>query len=165
MKKLEYILIFVFFVTLGSCMNNKEAKQESATSIMAEEIDDMDSHQIKNVNFSLTTLAEQKLQEYYDLSLLQKQHPEFENDIKLQLTKLADAPLNLPHTVKEVHIKNTIEIDYQKMTDSTSKLRLRYEITSEQGSTFDTISVIIKTKTITVNNVTITTNKLTFKSD
>ena len=61
MKKLGYILIFAFFATLGSCMNNKEAKQESATSIMAEESDYMDSHQIKNINFSLTTLAEQKI--------------------------------------------------------------------------------------------------------
>ncbi len=162
MRKLGYILIFVI---LGSCMNNKEVKLESAAPIMVEESDDMDSHRIENINFSITTLAEQKLQEYYDLSLLQKHHPEFENDIKLQLNKLADTLLILPNTTREIIIKNVTEIDYQKITDSTSKLRLRYEVISDRGSTFDTISAIIKTKAITVNNETITTNKLTFKSD
>ncbi|MDO5978079.1 hypothetical protein [Flavivirga spongiicola] len=159
MKKLGYLLIFVI---LGSCMNNKDENRESAAPMMVEESDDLSGYETKNTGFSITTLAEQKLQEYYDLSLLQKHHPEFENDIKLQLNKLADTLLILPNTTREIIIKNVTKIDYQKITDSTSKLRLHYEVISDRGNTFDTISAIIKTKTIMVNNETITTRKLTF---
>ncbi len=159
MKKLVYILIFAI---LGSCMNNKDTK-ESMPSIMTEDMDD--SYRIENSNFNTTTLAQQKLQEYYDLSLLQKHHPEFESDIKLQLSKFADLPLNISNTIQEITIKNVTEISHQKLTDSTSKLRLRYEVTSKKGSSFDTISAIIKTKIITLNNEIITTNKLTFKNN
>ncbi|NMH87341.1 hypothetical protein [Flavivirga algicola] len=158
MKKLGYILIFAM---LSSCMKNKEFNKEIAPFVLTEDVDD--SYLIENSHFNITTLARQKLQEYYDLSLLQKYHPEFENDIKIQLSKLSDTVPNIPNTSREIVIKNVSEIDNQKLTDSTSKLQLRYEVISEQGSTFDTISAILKTKTVILNNNRVTTNKLTFK--
>ncbi|WP_412986349.1 hypothetical protein [Pontimicrobium sp. IMCC45349] len=162
MKKLGYILNFMI---LASCMNSaNEAEMKSIEPVFAtESMDNDDFFSYTASDFNNTQLAAQKLQEYYDLSLLKQQHPEFENDIKLQLENLGELTLNLPKTARSINIDSVTELSKETLTDSTKRIVLKYTSNSDRGKTTDTISAIIKTKTITVDNQPITTTKLKFK--
>jgi len=163
MRKLVYILSFIVFT---SCINNtKEAEMKTFDFMLIEESINLDDFGYTYSNFNVTNLAQQKLQEYYDLSLLKEQYPEFENDIKLQLENLADSTLEISKNLNAISISNVIEISNQKLSGSVSRIQLQYEVTTEKGTITDTISAIIKTKTIIINNENVATTKLKFMNN
>ncbi len=160
MKKLLYIIIALL---IGSCNNNSPNSLEMKS---ADNYDYFFNAASSNRTFTKLNLAEQKLQELYDLSLLQKQHPEFEKGIEIQLSKLSKNAVSLPNKAIKLSITNVVQIgNVVTVSDSISKLKLRFDVISEQGTTAtDSIIAVIKAKTIFINNETVTSTKITFEN-
>lgn len=160
MKKLVYI-IYVFL--LISCNNSSEVN--SLDSMIIKEKLNLEDFGYTKSSFNVSNLAQQKLQEYYDLVLLKEQHPEFGNDIELQLKNLANTSLEIPKSTEAININSVKVISNQKLSDSTLRMLLKYQLTTNNGTSTDTIIAIIKTKTIIVDGEGVTSTKLVFKND
>ena len=107
------------------------------------------------------TLATKKLQELYDLKLLQGQHPEFTADIDLQLKKLKEAALRIGTISEKVQIKNVVAIVKQKI-DSVEHLQVQFDLVTTAETKKDTITARIKRKRIQVDGQSSFETKLLF---
>ena len=169
MKKLYYILsLFLVF----SCMNNAEKKAldlEEESVLETETLNVNEAVDIKTENAYLFTeqdIAYQKLQEFYDLNVLKQHHPEFEEDISKQIAELSNSELNLPRLTREIKINNLKQIETaEQLNDSILKLKLSYDLHSEQGTQKDSITAIIKTSTIIIEGKEQKSYKVTFEKN
>ncbi|NNK83533.1 MAG: hypothetical protein HKO92_10460 [Flavobacteriaceae bacterium] len=168
MKKLYYILcLFLVF----SCMNSSETKstniEKSAMEPKAVEVFEATDLKANDLEiFTEQDIAYQKLQEFYDLTILKQLHPEFEEDITKQLEELSSSELNLPRISREIKISNLKQIEAsEKLNDSTSKLKLSYDIQSELGTQKDSIFALIKTSTITIEGQQQKAYRITFEKN
>ncbi len=166
MKKICYILISLAIV---SCAKDKSKNMEAITVEAAEvnyEIAD-DKTYLKADNgtkeFLYENIASQKLLDLYDLSLLQKRHPEFKEDINAQLKELTADSIVVNNYRDKVSIQNIHQDGpLTRVSDSVQEMKLYFNIVSNGTITADSIYVKIISKTITLEDKNMITSKIRF---
>jgi len=156
MRQLLYIMIII---CVWSCKNH------DAMELKSIEIEDANtiSKPIAS-DFTEIDLITQKLQEYYDLSMLQQQFPELEKELTSQIKTLSNSEASVSSHTKDISIKNVSQIGSSKqLSDSITELVLKFEIHSEKRTQVDTITALVKTSKITIDNEDFTTRKIEFK--
>lgn len=156
MRQLLYIMIII---CAWSCKNH------DAMELKSIEIEDTNtvSKPIAS-DFTEIDLITQKLQEYYDLSVLQQQFPELEKELTSQIKTLSDSEASVSSHTKDISIKNVSQIGSSKqLSDTITELVLKFEIHSEKRTQIDTITALVKTSKITIDNEDFTTRKIEFK--
>ncbi len=164
MKRLIYIFV-VLFIT--SCANNrKEVSIEAVEMEKTETV--LESSVMEDVKetFTFQHLTEQKLQDYFDLLVLKQQHPEFIDDIRAQLHELSQDTILISYFPQKVDIKNVQQIGKtQQISDSIQKIKLRFDISTDNSLKSDSITAIIKTKRITLDNEELISTKVVFTKE
>lgn len=156
MRQLLYIMIII---CAWSCKNH------DAMELKSIEIEDTNtvSKPIAS-DFTEIDLITQKLQEYYDLSVLQQQFPELEKELTSQIKALSNSEASVSSHTKDISIKNVSQIGSSKqLSDTITELVLKFEIHSEKRTQIDTITALVKTSKITIDNEDFTTRKIEFK--
>lgn len=150
-------------------MDGKSARPEALE--MEEKANDNYSFEINKASptinydeFYTQDFMGQKLQEFYDLSLLKQQHPEFQEDISKQLLGLSSAKAKIPKLSQEIRIENLHLLEkVEKSNDTVSKLKLSYDIVSELGKEKDTIVAVITIKKTNLEGKPFESIKLKFE--
>lgn len=156
MRQLLYIMIII---CAWSCKNHdamelKNIEVEDANTVSKPIASD----------FTEIDLITQKLQEYYDLSVLQQQFPELEKELTSQIKALSNSEASVSSHTKDISIKNVSQIGSSKqLSDTITELVLKFEIHSEKRTQIDTITALVKTSKITIDNEDFTTRKIEFK--
>lgn len=154
MRQLLYIMIII---CTWSCKNREVMEFKSA------EFEDAIYYKPLESDFTEIDLISQKLQEYYDLSVLQQQFPELKKELTSQIKTLSNSEASL-NTDSNISIKNVSQIGNSKqLSDSITELVLKFEIHSKKRTQIDTITALVKTSKITIDNEEFTTRKIEFK--
>ena len=155
MKKIIILLLFV--LQLLSCSNKKYKEEAFETKSVDKElmID-------KPVGFSTDKLIKQKLTDYFELIKLKQKHPEFKDDIILQLKsklKYSSKP-NIEVTYDS--IENIREVTSENISDSIKKVKLYYDVLLEDTRYTDSIAAYLVSKSIIIAGDKKITTKITF---
>ena len=165
MRKLVYIFIALLLI---SCANNKkEVPTEAIESVDMEKTEtvfESAALEDKKEAFSYQYLTEQKLQDYYDLLVLQQQHPEFKEDITAQLQELSNDVTAIPDSTQKITIKNVQQMGATlKISDSVQKIRLLFDIVTESTNKRDSITAIVSTKKVYLDQQEVISTKVVFE--
>ncbi|MCF6348758.1 MAG: hypothetical protein L3J20_10735 [Flavobacteriaceae bacterium] len=164
MKRLLYI--FVVLLITSCAKSRKEVPIESVEMDKTETV--LESAAIEDAKemFTYQHLTEQKLQDYYDLLVLQQQHPEFVEDITTQLHELSNDSIIISDLIQKVNIENVQQIgEIQQISDSIQKIKLRFDIIANNSVKKDSITAIIKTKKISLDNEELISTKVVFTKE
>ncbi len=166
MKRPLYFLLLLFVL---SCAKNKsETPARDILEMEAEEAVSEAKPILGNTSetFEYQHLTTQKLQDYFDLLLLQQQHPEFKKSITIQLQKLLKDSIALSHPVQEITIQNVQQIgNIQHVSDSIQKMKVHFDMIADNDTKSDSIVVFIKTKKIVLDGNTVIAAKLMFSKE
>ncbi|GAA3612380.1 hypothetical protein Q4Q39_04370 [Flavivirga amylovorans] len=156
MKKLIYIICILIFI---SCKNEVNKVSE----IPAFEEEDAEVYRSDD-NFVMNRyqiLSTQKLQEYFDLIKLKEKHPEFKDDILIQLRKLSND--SIPNYAGDFSIENIRQVgEVETISDSVQKIKLVYNVVSDAYKSNDSILATISSKTIFIDDTATISNKVVF---
>lgn len=161
MRKGIYILVCLLWI---SCANEtKSSKFEMADEEFLEtpmlEVDMDVSKTIKTQE----SLAINKLLDYVDLIKLKNQHPEFREDIMLQLQALTKDTLVLPYT-QIVAIQNIRQSDSAiHVNDTLQHLHLYFDVISNNKTYPDSIRALITSRTILLDDKPVISSKVRFE--
>lgn len=166
MKKTLYILLSLAIV---ACSKGKSKNMETIAVEAAEiEYEIADDKTYFNSNTETTdhqyvNMAAQKLQDLYDLVLLQKKHPEFEDDIKTQLKELTIDSFTLNNDFDEISIENIRQNgSLAQISDSIQEMKLDFDVVLNDTIMANSIFVKIISNTIVLDNKNVKTNKIRF---
>jgi len=170
MKRVLYIICILFIV---SCSNRKEAPRHSNEAIETTDLKQEDAAvlasapiSIENKEFAYQKLTSQKLQDYYDLLLLQNQHPEFQNEIKEQLQELSTHKILIAKSIQSIRIQNVQQLeDVIKISDSLQRIKFSYDISTGDSIKTDTITAIIKTNRLDLDGTEVIATKIKFTTN
>ncbi len=166
MKKLLYISFALFII---SCANNKkepamdtvesvEMEQKKTTILESTAMEDM------SATFQYQQITTQKLQDYFDLLALQQQHPEFKKEITTQLQELSKDILIIKDSTQQVIIENVQQLsEIQRVSDSVQKIKIRFDIRTNNNVKNDSITAIITTKKIRLDDKEVISTKILFE--
>lgn len=156
MKQIVYILVIILVV---SCANESKRSESSVHEIeVSTDIND----DFKSENFNPTVLASEKLTEYFDLIKLKQEHPEFREDIELQLESYSANSILL--NTNTFSIENIRSADSPEIiSDSLQSVVLYFDILSENYITKDSILAFITTKTILMDTQSAVSTKVRFQ--
>jgi len=166
MKKLLYISIAFFII---SCANNrKEAAIDAVESVEMEQNETtvLESTAMEDMSaeFQYQQITTQKLQDYFDLSVLQQQHPEFKEEITTQLQELSKDILIIEYSTQQAIIENVQQLnEIQRVSDSVQKIKIRFDIRTNDSVKSDSITAIIITKKIRLDDEEVTSTKVLFE--
>ncbi len=167
MKKTYYILICL---AIASCAKGKSKNMEAiaveAVDYVEYEVADDKTYfnsNIETTDHQYENIVTQKLQDLYDLTLLQKKHPEFKEDINAQLRELTIDSIVLSNGLDKISIENIRQNgSLTRFSDSVQKMKLNFDIVSNDTVMKDSIFVKIISKTMTFDNENVKTNKIRF---
>jgi len=162
MNRLIYIFVVLF---IASCANNrKEAATEAVDMEQSETVLESTAFEDAAIEtFTFQHLTEQKLQDYFDLLVLQQQHPEFIDDIRIQLQELSKDSVIKADFPQKVDIQNVQQVgETLQVSDSIQKIRLRFDIIANNSIKKDSITAIIKTKKVSLDNEEFISTKVKF---
>lgn len=165
MKRFLYIYVAFFMM---SCANERknEAPIEGINMEKTETMLESTAFEDAKEAFIFQHLTEQKLQDYFDLLVLQQQHPEFIEDIRVQLHELSEDSIIISYFPHKVDIKNVQQIgETQIVSDSIQRIKLRFDIITNNSVKKDSITAIIKTKKITLDNEELSSTKVVFTKE
>ncbi len=118
-------------------------------------------------SFLYQELSTVKLQELYDLLALKQEHPEFKESIETQLENYTNdtmAAINKPEKeslIKNIELKgNLIEV-----SDSVQKMKLYYDVVSNNLIQKDSIWAEVTTHEIEVNGKKVKSKKIKFSAN
>lgn len=157
--RLNHIFILIFLV-LCSCSKVREkestAYAEEDEMVIEENFTKFDI----NNTAQLTPLLKQKLQEYYDLLYLKKSSPDFSGQIDKQLNKILKETPRTDSLHDSIKVKNiSILSNPENISDSIQKIKFSYGA----GSIIDTLSAIIKTTPVTIEDQLIWSTNISFE--
>ncbi|WP_299225128.1 hypothetical protein [uncultured Psychroserpens sp.] len=156
MKNILYILLILFLI---NCKNNEQMNIED---LKVESVE-IDEEIIYSSKINHQTIATHKLEEYFDLLKLKENHPNFKDDILLQLNALSKDRLLDYNIAKILSIENIEQIgEIKKVSDSVEKLQLKFNIVLENETITDSILAIITSRPIILDGEEIISNKITF---
>lgn len=124
------------------------------------------SEKVESINnsFVYEELAAQKLQEMYDLISLKDKHPEFAKTIKSQLKDYTNDSISISNST-DILIKNIkLKGEIVKVSDSVQKMKLFYDIISNNNTMQDSIWAIITINEIAFEGKKIKSKKIKFSS-
>lgn len=155
--------IFLFFIIIfSSCSNKRSISNKENNSF---EISSNNASQDTYIK-SYEDLSIQKLKNYFDLLNLEKQHPEFKNDITDQINKLSSEITLKNKYTTPVIVSNIHKVGKEiKINDSLKKIKLAFKISHESNQVSDSIYVKIHTSLINIDGREITTNKIKFSKE
>ncbi|MEL6811510.1 MAG: hypothetical protein AAFP76_09265 [Bacteroidota bacterium] len=172
MKKLLYIVpLFALIVACGK-MENKAPLTE-ADMVEAEESDGLSGfvweEAVGNMEMGneavpgWEAMATEKLKDYFDLLLLEQKHPEFREDIRVQLERLLENDtLFIDHgsftSIENIRQKGGIE----QISDSVQHVQFYFVKVDGQSRSVDSITARIRAKEIQLDNEARTSFKFTF---
>ncbi len=165
MKKLVNIFVVLLII---SCANERKSEAPIEVVNMEKTETVLENSAMEDVKeaFTFQHLTEQKLQDYFDLLVLKQQHPEFIDDIRAQLHELSEDSIIISYFPQEVDIKNVQQIgETQQISDSIQKIKLRFDISTNDSVKKDSIIAIIKTKRITLDNEELISTKVVFTKE
>ena len=154
MKNIGYlILVFLIF----SCANKAEKKEmyklESAKEVAVKE------------RFTNEIRTKQKLQDYFDLLVLEQKNPAFKEAILEEIQHISS-------TNKKVTDTNAIQIQNLKLlgkiqiiSDTVQKIKITFERKSVNKIKKDTINVTINTKKVIIDGKEMVSSKIRFLED
>lgn len=181
MKRIIYIYALL---TCFACANSSDKATLSTESMPTEAkeenmVDDFDlngrasfkfdennnNYQFDSNTISLINPLTQKLQELYDLQVLQQQHPEFKAEIASQLERLGDFKSAIPQETETIKIQ---DIDFigsiHQINDSTFSQQLIYsKILNDTQITKDSILALIHVSLIEIDGQENINTTFTFK--
>jgi len=156
--RLHHIYILIF-LTLCSCSKAREQNAVFATEDRMVIEENFTKFDINNTT-QLTPLLKQKLQEYYDLLYLKNSSPDFSGQIDKQLNKIFKETPRTDSLNDSMKIKNiTILSNPENVSDSVQKIKFSYEA----GSKTDSLSAIIKTTPVTIEDQVIWSTNISFE--
>lgn len=153
MRDIRYLVLSI--ILFVSCAKRKEMKNVSdkVESIKKE---------VAIESFENENRTKQKLQEYFDLLILQQKHPEFKGDIKKQLQKITTTNKTVLDT-NAIQIQNLKMLgESQKISDTVTKMKIIFDIVSVNKVEKDTIVTLIKTKKVTIDGRELASSKIRF---
>ncbi|AUC74591.1 hypothetical protein [Olleya sp. Bg11-27] len=161
-------IIYVFSILLVvSCSNRRE--KASPESMRADEVVTSEALLSKKDVVDLNTfeyqeLSSQKLQELYDLISLKETHPEFSETISSQLKDYTNDSISSSLTLSgDVVIKNIqLQGDIIKVSDSIKKMKLYYDVVSNNTIQKDSVLATISSSTIAFEDKMIQSKKIKF---
>lgn len=152
-----YIFIFLIFFSCSRVREQENAMYADEDEMVIEE--NFTKFDINNT-VQLTSLLKQKLQEYYDLLHLKKSSPDFSGQIDKQLNKILRKRPRTDSLHDSIRIKNiTILSNPENISDSIQKIKISYGA----GSMTDTLSAIIKTTPVTIEDQVIWSTNISFE--
>ena len=167
-KMLTYLSLLLLVI---SCAKNKnEAPIENEKAVEIDQIETVlestaTSEDVRET-FEYQQLTTQKLQDYFDLLVLQRQHPEFKEDITTQLKELSKDSIKISETVQQITITNVQQIGAVKhLSDSLQKIVMRFDMISGNAVKSDSITALISTKKIHLDNREVTATKVLFSKE
>ncbi|MEM7087464.1 MAG: hypothetical protein AAF489_14855 [Bacteroidota bacterium] len=163
MKRLVHIVVVSFL--LFSCANsNKEASMSGADLSEAEVSESNPIDLSETTLMTNTDLAKAKLQDYFDLLILQQKHPEFKEDIRAQIRSLSESDLNISDSLSIISIENLRHTGpIERYGDSLQKIRFYFNLVSDNGRLEDSITAVLRTQKITLEQKEVTATKVTFE--
>lgn len=156
MRKILSLIILIFLIY--SCSRSKEMKPVNY-SYKKETV--IEKSAIITEPFKYQIITKQKLQEYYDLLVLQKKHPEFKDDILAQLQKISSINKKLKDT-NSIKINNLELISTNKTSETERRIKISFDVISNNKIKKDTTIVLIKTKKVIIDNRELVSNKIRF---
>ena len=167
MKNIAFIFIVLFIVSCKNeavkSANETESVTEGAKMDMElEEFYIPEQPKIDTNTFDYKELTTEKLQELYDVLTLIQKHPEFRESLTSQLKTFTKDSLAVT-TSSEIVIDNIRIIgNVLKPNDSTQKMKLLYNLTTENEKIQDSIWAKILFKTVDLDGKKMQSKKITF---
>jgi len=162
MKKLAYIS---FALVLLSCANVSEDKSFATSDVAEDEAVNVSTTETIEEAFPYATITEQKLQEYFDLTVLKSKHPEFSETIVEQLKQITKDSILLPRGQDSVAVKNLTPLgSIRKINDTLQLQKFTYSIASKTIFKTDTLTVYISTKPLLVDGIEVVSTKVILKN-
>ncbi len=160
MRIVLYITLLLFVLSCTHDRSKTSLKEMDAT-IEAFEAELPAVNNFEEIDYQ--NLTTQKLQDLYDLLVLQKQYPEFNDAIALQLKKFSEDRFSIPDSVIAISIENIERAgELQNVSDSIKKLKLRFNIVAGNTALPDSITAIISRKIIRIDNKKTMATTVTF---
>lgn len=153
MKKLFYLLTLLLIFSCSHVEKNREL----------EEIDSnrRNKHEIIE-SFSFENKTKQKLQDYFDLLVLEQKHPKFREDILKQLKDISSVKKSVLDT-NDIQIKKLSLIgNVEKISDSVQKFKISFDVVFGKTMRRDTIITIVSTKDIVIDGKALKATKIKF---
>ena len=160
MKKLIYIFSVLILV---SCNNNMK-ESAPAVNVDYETLEEAEEFIIKPSSFIYEELATQKLQEMYDLINLKDKHPEFAKTIKSQLKDYTNDKISTPNSTNILIENLKLKGELIKVSDSVQKMKLYYDMVSNNSKQKDSLWAIITVHEINFEGKKIKSKKIKFVS-
>lgn len=160
MKKIVFVLVLLSI----ACSKNKGGAKFD-NEMMVEEAADY-AIAAEESTFDYNQLSIQKFSEYIDLIKLKEAHPEFNDDVFIQLRSFAKDTtfdLNYDSGFSVENIKSVGAVE--KVSDSVDKIKLTYKIISETHTVTDSVFAHITSKTIVLDGQEMTSNKVKFSKE
>lgn len=156
MKKVSIIILLIF---IFSCSKARKEADMMKNEVLIETTNE-DSYE----EFEFQNISKQKLQDLYDLLVLQNKHPEFTTDIIKQLKEISKDSISISNKIENITINNIAVIEsIQKISDSIQIQKIDFDITSNLGTSKDTLLVMIKTKKVRIDDEQFESTQVTFK--
>lgn len=147
-----------------SCANETKNKTESIDYELEEPIEYDDNYSMDSKPITYEYLVQQKLIDYFDLIRLKQEHPEFEKDIILQLQRFSKDSTIYNKYLKIDSIKNVRQVGaVLRESDSVQRIKLYFDIVSDNKIKSDSISAIILTRAALVDDIIFPTTLILFK--
>jgi len=165
MKKFIYIAVLSFLVY--SCANsNNESSVSDIDFSEAEVLGNNNMELVPSAITASTDLAEARLKDFFELLSLEQKHPEFKEDIRSQIQNLSETPLNISDSISIVSIENLRQHgEIIRYGDSIQKLKFYFNLTTKNGVRKDSITAILRTQKVMVEQQEVTATKVTFEKE
>ena len=135
-----------------------EMEQKETTTLESTAMEDMSGA------FQYQQITTQKLQDYFDLSALQQQHPEFKEEITAQLQELSKDILIIADSTQQVIIENVQQLsEIKRVSDSVQRIKIRFDIRTNDNVKSDSITALITTKKIRLDDKEVISTKILFE--
>jgi len=170
-KEFIVILSLSWLMACNSGMESDAMKSsesvEMEESVTAEEMEvDEAMPKASDLSFDYQEIVSEKLQEYVELRQLINTHPEFETDLRRQLTLLSG------DRILDIGNSESVRISEIRILDSTDDLpdsseygiRFSFKLTTDTETRIDSLLARFQKKTVEIEGESLTSTKVTFES-
>ena len=158
MRCLIYMVLFVLF----ACSSKEKRYKESVlpAEVVADEVQSV----LKGDSYEY--LLSEKLINYVDLLHLKDKHPDFKEDVLLQLEELSEREVidlvkSSEEKIKNIRIHHPVKI----VSDSVKEFTIKYQLFSNSKQIEDSIFAKIITKKVIVDNQPMQSNTIKFSKN
>lgn len=156
MRTVISLCLILMFV---SCVSNK--KEADVLLKNPSIIDTYTKGSAKEFNYNYIT--SEKLQEFYELLLLEKTYPEFKDDIALQIKSMSSEDIKIPDSINVIAVKNVKQIGpINQISNTVQEIKLSFDVVTNTTTYKDSIYAKLTTNRITKEGSKLLSTKITF---